>query len=173
MRKKICSILALLLVAATGARADWTGGTYTATAHEELGAITVNDDATLTINEGVTVFVNDGIGVAEGKTLTIAGPGKLVVKGEKGTDTIGSSGETGGKAGSAVTTNLSSSDNDTYKDSNLNSVITAAGGTGFRSEYHSSTQKGGYFVWTMYFGGGRAGDYGVHDASNVRSVLAF
>lgn len=45
MRKKICSILALLLVAATGARVDWTGGTYTATAHEELGAITVNDDA--------------------------------------------------------------------------------------------------------------------------------
>ena len=42
--------LALLLTAVTGARADWTGGTYTATATENLGAITVNGDAPLYIN---------------------------------------------------------------------------------------------------------------------------
>ena len=55
--------LALLLTAATGAWADWTGGTYTATTNEELGAINVSDDAMLTINQGVTVTVNGGITV--------------------------------------------------------------------------------------------------------------
>ena len=75
--------LALLLTAATGARADWTGRTYTATANENLGAITVGADATLTINEGVTVTVSGGIN-ANGHTLTVNGAGTLIVTGTNG-----------------------------------------------------------------------------------------
>ena len=85
MRKKLLSILALLCLTVTSARAQWTGGTYTATATENRGAITVNADATLTINEGVTVTVTGGINVASG-TLTVTGPGTLVVTGAKGDD---------------------------------------------------------------------------------------
>ena len=87
MNKKLLSILALLCLTVTSAWADWTGGTYTATADENLSAITVNTDATLTINAGVTVTVTgvtginigQGLTVASGKTLTIVGPGTLIV----------------------------------------------------------------------------------------------
>jgi acyl dehydratase len=78
--KKTILTLALLMTAATGAWADWTGGTYTATTNEELGAITVGADATLTINEGVTVTVKGGIN-ANGHTLTVNGAGTLTVTG--------------------------------------------------------------------------------------------
>ena len=96
--------LALLLTAVTGAWADWTGGTYTATADENLGNIIVSDDVTLTINAGVTVTVTSynvsapGIKVANGKTLTIVGPGTLVVNGAAGND----GGNYGDDAGNAI-----------------------------------------------------------------------
>ena len=94
----------LTIVAATGpARAQWTGGTYTATATENLGAITVNGNAMLTINEGVTVTVNGGINVASG-TLTVTGPGTLVVNGAEGND--GADGEPGGNGGVAISGNI-------------------------------------------------------------------
>ena len=73
--------LALLITAATGAWAQWTGGTYTATTIENLEAITVSTDATLTINEGVTV--SGGIN-ANGHTLTVNGAGMLTVTGTNG-----------------------------------------------------------------------------------------
>ena len=75
--------LALLITAVGGAWAQWTGGTYTATANENLGAITVGADATLTINEGVTVTVSGGIN-ANGHTLTVNGAGTLIVTGTNG-----------------------------------------------------------------------------------------
>ena len=62
-------MLVLLAAVATGARAAWTGGTYTATANENLGAITVTG----------------GINITSG-TLTVTGPGTLVVTGAKGND---------------------------------------------------------------------------------------
>ena len=49
-KKRFISMLVLLAAVVTGARAAWTGGTYTATATENLGAITVNGDAPLYIN---------------------------------------------------------------------------------------------------------------------------
>lgn len=85
MRKKLfMTFVALLLltVAVTGpARADWTGGTYTATSNEYLddGTIYVESDATLTINQGVTVTVESGIIMRNNATLTITGGGKLIV----------------------------------------------------------------------------------------------
>ncbi len=84
MKTKILSMLVLLMTAATGAWADWTGGTYTVTANENIGSVNVSSDATLTINEGVTLTVNSGITVADGKTLTIEGPGTLNVTGTSG-----------------------------------------------------------------------------------------
>ena len=86
MRKnKLLLLLALLMTAATGAWANWTGGTYTATSSETVGSITVSDDAKLTINEGATMYA-DAITINEGKTLTIVGPGSLMVYGVKGSD---------------------------------------------------------------------------------------
>lgn len=78
------------------------------------------------------------------------------------------------KAGSTVSTNLTTSTNDTYKSSNLNSVITDAGGTGFWSYFYwSSTENSTYGVWGMYFSYGRA-IYGSKSSNCcVRSVLAF
>ena len=107
MRKnKLLLLLALLLTAATGARAAWTGGTYTATATENLGAITVNGDATLTINSDVTVTVTGGINVASG-TLTVTGPGTLVVNGKAGSNGGGGfEGSTGGNGGVAISGNI-------------------------------------------------------------------
>ena len=98
--------LALLITAATGARAAWTGGTYTATANETLGAITVNGDATLTINSDVTVTVYGGINIASG-TLTVTGPGTLVVTGAKGNNgASGWNGGNGGNGGVAISGNI-------------------------------------------------------------------
>ena len=122
MRKnKLLLLLALLMTAATGARAAWTGGTYTATANENLGAITVNGDATLTINSDVTVTITGGINVASG-TLTVAGPGTLVVTGSTGGNggTSGLEGSNGGNGGVAFAGTL------TYK----SGTVTANGGSG-------------------------------------------
>ncbi|MBP5339921.1 MAG: hypothetical protein J6Z14_11590 [Prevotella sp.] len=77
------------------------------------------------------------------------------------------------KAGSAVTTDISTSGNDTYTASNLNSVITDAGGTGFNGDYHSSTQYDSESCWHMNISSGRASDYYFYAGDYVRSVLAF
>jgi hypothetical protein len=109
------------MTAATGARAAWTGGTYTATATENLGAITVNGDATLTINSDVTVTVTGGINVASG-TLTVTGPGTLVVNGAKGNNgASGWKGSNGSNGGVAISGNIIVQGGAT---------VTATGGTG-------------------------------------------
>lgn len=77
------------------------------------------------------------------------------------------------KAGSAVTTNISTSGNDTYTASNLNSVITDAGGTGFNGGYQSSTQYDSDDCWHMNISEGRASNYVFYAGDYVRSVLAF
>ena len=121
-RNRLLTLLALLITAATGAWAGWTGGTYTATTNEDLGAITVNGDATLTINSDVTVTVTGGINVASG-TLTVTGPGTLVVTGGNGGN--GSYGEidggNGGNGGVAISGNIIVQGG---------AVVTATGGNG-------------------------------------------
>ena len=78
------------------------------------------------------------------------------------------------KAGSAVTTDITKFDeNDTYKASNLNSVITDAGGTGFNGGYQSSTQYDSDDCWHMDISEGRASNYVFYAGDYVRSVLAF
>ena len=103
-KTRFISMLVLLAAVVTGARAAWTGGTYTATANENLNAITVSDDATLTINADVTVTVTGGIVVADGKTLTITGGGTLVANGANGAN--GGTGQTGNAGGTAIAGNV-------------------------------------------------------------------
>ena len=78
------------------------------------------------------------------------------------------------KAGSTVSTNLTTSSNSAYNASNLNTVITAAGGTGFQSDrYWSSTEYNTGNAWYMGFSSGYA--YGNLKTDNryVRAVFAF
>lgn len=78
------------------------------------------------------------------------------------------------KAGSPVTTAITMSENNTYKDSNLNSVITDAGGTGFQSSgYWSSTEYSTEKAWHFYFVRGDANDDPKANSRYVRSVFAF
>ena len=109
-QKRLLTMLVLLVAVATGAWAQWTGGTHTATANENLNAINVSDDATLTINQGVTVTVSGGIVVADGKTLTVTGGGTLVANGanggEGGEGGQGGTGQTGNAGGTAIAGNV-------------------------------------------------------------------
>ena len=138
MRRKLLSMLALLCLTVSSAWAQWTGGTYTATADEVVSAITVNTDATLTINAGVTVTVNgvldiqggQAITVAKGKTLTIVGPGTLTVYGLDGAD--GTDGSNGTNSVAAITGDI------IVKGATVNAIGGAAGNGG-----DSSTGKGG------------------------------
>ena len=167
MRKnKLLLLLALLMTAATGARAAWTGGTYTATATENLGAITVNGDATLTINSDVTVTVTGGINIASG-TLTVTGPGTLVVNGAKGND--GNSdfdGGPGGTGGVAISGNIIVQGGATV------TATGGTGGTGGNGEWDGGTGGNGgvafagtltYKSGTVTANGGSAGSGGYID----------
>ena len=79
------------------------------------------------------------------------------------------------KAGSAVTTDLTyQTDNPTYKADNLNSVITAAGGTGFKTNsYWASTEQTLVRAWAIYFTNGYATNYAKSVNYYVRSIIAF
>ena len=125
MRKKLLSILALLCLTVTSAWAQWTGGTYTATADENLSGIIVNTDATLTINAGVTVTVTNGLNVSGTNTLTIVGPGTLIVYGMKGAD--GSDGSDGSGGVAAITGDI------IVKGATVNAIGGAAGNGGNNS----------------------------------------
>ena len=97
--------LVALMAMTTGAWAQWNGGTYEPTQSEQInGTIQVNADAVLTLNENITVTVNGGIAIADGATLTVKGPGKLVVNGTAGTD--GSYNNNVGVGGTAITGNI-------------------------------------------------------------------
>lgn len=79
------------------------------------------------------------------------------------------------KAGSAVTTDLTyQTDNPTYKADNLNSVITDAGGTGFKTNsYWASTEQTLVRAWAIYFTNGYATNYAKSVNYYVRSIIAF
>ena len=145
IKKRFISMLVLLAAVATGARAQWTGGTYTATATENLGTITVNGDATLTINSDVTVTVTGGINVASG-TLTVTGPGTLEVTcGNGNSGYEGGTGGTGGTGGVAISGNIIVQGGAT---------VTATGGTGGKGGDGNDQ-------------GGRGGNGGVAISGNI------
>jgi len=78
------------------------------------------------------------------------------------------------KAGTPVTTDLTTSANNTYKANNLNSVITDAGGTGLKTDsYWASTEEDFVGAWAMDFWGGKAISFAKSVPCYVRSVIAF
>ena len=85
MKQKLFSMLALLLVAVSGAWADsFSADAYAANA--TLNGVSVTANQTVTINEGVTVTVNNGLSIQSNATLTVTGGGTLVVNGANGAD---------------------------------------------------------------------------------------
>ena len=78
------------------------------------------------------------------------------------------------QAGSTISTDLTTFSNSTYTASNLNSVITDAGGTGFQSSYYwSSTEYSFSYAWDVDFGNGYADSNHKTTNSYVRAVFAF
>lgn len=78
------------------------------------------------------------------------------------------------KSGTAITEGLSESGNSNYTASNLNSIITGAGGTGFNSStYCTSTASNETSAWYFKFSTGKLDDRPKTDEGDVRSVIAF
>ena len=103
--KKTILTLALLLTAVTGAWADQLASSYSSNA--TLNAVTVSASMEVTIATGVTVTINNGLNITSG-TLTVKGPGTLVVNGKAGSNggTNGLKGSTGGNGGVAISGNI-------------------------------------------------------------------
>lgn len=111
--KKTILTLALLITAATGAWADQLASSYSSNA--TLNAVTVSASMEVTIATGVTVTINNGLNITSG-TLTVKGPGTLVVNGKAGSN--GGRGETGGNGtpgSAAITGNIEVMDNATIQ----------------------------------------------------------
>ena len=102
--KKTLLTLALLLAVTTGAWADELASSYSSNA--TLNNVTVSANMEVTIASGVTVTINNGLNITSG-TLTVKGPGTLVVNGAKGNDgASGIIGGTGGNGGVAISGNI-------------------------------------------------------------------
>lgn len=78
------------------------------------------------------------------------------------------------KKGTAVTTELSVVETPDYTYTNLNSIITGAGGTGFVDRaYRTSTATSETTAWYFGFRTGKLNDKPKTDEGDVRSVIAF
>ena len=78
------------------------------------------------------------------------------------------------KKGTAVTAELSVVANSDYTYTNLNSIITGAGGTGFVNRaYCTSTASNETSAWYFSFSSGMLNDKPKTDLGDVRSVIAF
>ena len=104
--KKTILTLALLLTAVTGAWADQLASSYSSNA--TLNAVTVSASMEVTIATGVTVTINNGLNITSG-TLTVKGPGTLVVNGKAGSNGYNNDdgdGGPGGNGGVAISGNI-------------------------------------------------------------------
>lgn len=78
------------------------------------------------------------------------------------------------KKGTAVTAELSVVANENYTYTNLNSIITGAGGKGFIDRaYRTSTASSETTAWYFNFRNGMLNDKAKTDEGDVRSVIAF
>ena len=117
--KKTILTLVALLTAVTGAWADQLASSYSSNA--TLNAVTVSASMEVTIATGVTVTINNGLNITSG-TLTVKGPGTLVVNGKAGSNGgRGWEGSNGGNGGVAISGNIIVQGGAT---------VTATGGTG-------------------------------------------
>ncbi|MBQ9204918.1 MAG: Ig-like domain-containing protein, partial [Prevotella sp.] len=113
IKKRFISMLVLLMAVVTGAWADQLASSYSSNA--TLNAVTVSASMEVTIATGVTVTINNGLNITSG-TLTVKGPGTLVVNGKAGSN--GGRGETGGNGtpgSAAITGNIKVMDNATIQ----------------------------------------------------------
>lgn len=77
-------------------------------------------------------------------------------------------------SGTAITAELSVVANENYTYTNLNSIITGAGGTGFVDRaYRTSTASSETTAWYFNFRTGKLDDKPKTDEGDVRSVIAF
>lgn len=78
------------------------------------------------------------------------------------------------KSGTAITAELSVEENENYTYTNLNSIITGAGGKGFVDRaYCTSTAFNEYSAWYFGFRTGKLDNKPKKDGGDVRSVIAF
>ena len=191
---------AIIAYVGTAGSVDASSSTYKGLAIALTDANSGNTCAWYTANSGTCVSQNSTIataltyknGIASTNTLTSDGHTHAAATAAKNFSTARPSGTSAWflpsmgqwnlivrglatkKSGSTVSTNLTTGINNTYKASNLNSVITDADGTGFQSSgYWSSTEGGTSNAWVMYFSYGNAsGNYKTY-GSCVRAVFAF
>ena len=78
------------------------------------------------------------------------------------------------KKGTAITEELSVQENENYTYTNLNSIITGAGGRGFVDRaYRTSTASSETTAWYFSFRTGKLSEKPKADVGDVRSVIAF
>ena len=78
------------------------------------------------------------------------------------------------KKGSSVTAELTTSNNSDYTANYLNSIITAAGGTGLNASYYwTNTEISGTNAWAFTFNNGKLIDTQKTQTARVRSAIAF
>jgi len=129
MKRKLLSMLVLLAAVATGAWADQLASSYSSNA--TLNAVTVSASMEVTIATGVTVTINNGLNITSG-TLTVKGPGTLVVNGKAGSNGYNveeGEGGAGGTGGVAISGNITVLGGATVKATGGN------GGNGGNSEF--------------------------------------
>ena len=160
--KKTILTLALLLTAVTGARADQLASSYSSNA--TLNAVTVSASMEVTIATGVTVTINNGLNITSG-TLTVKGPGTLVVNGKAGSNGYynnNGDGGPGGNGGVAISGNIIVQGGATVKATGGNG---GSGGWGERGEeYGPSGSAGKAFTTSVNF---VSSDYILTDGSNA------
>ena len=148
IKKRFISMLVLLAAVATGARADQLASSYSSNA--TLNAVTVSASMEVTIATGVTVTINNGLNITSG-TLTVKGPGTLVVNGKAGSNGSNSAvGGNGGNGGAAISGNIIVQGG---------AVVTATGGNGGKGgngdEEGGNGGNGGVaFAGTLTYKGG-------------------
>ncbi len=96
IKKRFISMLVLLAAVVTGAWADQLASSYSSNA--TLNAVTVSASMEVTIATGVTVTINNGLNITSG-TLTVKGPGTLVVNGKAGSNGYNAESDNGGPGG--------------------------------------------------------------------------
>jgi len=157
IKKRFISMLVLLAAVATGARADQLASSYSSNA--TLNAVTVSASMEVTIATGVTVTINNGLNITSG-TLTVKGPGTLVVNGKAGSNGYNNDdgdGGAGGTGGVAITGNIIVQGGATVKATGGN------GGNGGNSEFDTGGNgaQGGAAI---------TGEVTIQDASTLEAT---
>ena len=155
--KKLILTLALLITAVTGAWADQLASSYSSNA--TLNAVTVSASMEVTIATGVTVTINNGLNITSG-TLTVKGPGTLVVNGKAGSNGYNSEEDdagAGGTGGVAISGNIIVQGGATVKATGGN------GGNGGKSEMETGGNgaQGGAAI---------TGEVTIQDASTLEAT---